>query len=213
MSNIKNPGREIYLFEWLLNKKIPSFTLCDYQLEHASKKNLSHAKKVSAFYMNDLIERYIKYKISYGKWPNQCENIDEYIFKRNIAPLIDEKGTAETFKIAYLNAIKVVCQSLETKKNNDSLLFSNNEQNLLAHANFLKFVLPEQLQFLKMFKYNPLQAYNSSMDIQVLKQSVLFDSAYNRSSPYQGLPYFVRNNGIIDENTVKIMEKRIGKIE
>lgn len=212
--------REYILLDTLLKQKISSPTLCDYPLDMVSEDILNKAKKVSAFYINDLIERYIQYKISYGKWPSQCKNIDEYIFKRNIAPLIDENGTAEVFKQAYLNAIKVTCQIIDshtkTKEKDplfyESTFFSNNEQNVLAHANFLKFVLPESLQFLKMFKYNRLEAYNTAIDIQILRQTVFFDTTYDISSPYQGSSRIVRENGIVNEETVHIMEKRIGKL-
>ena len=204
-------GREIYLLDSILNEKVSSIPLCEFSLKNVPEDILIKAEKVSAFYINDLIQRYIKYKISYGKWPNQCEDIDEYVFKRNIASFIDEKGTKEIFKLAYLNAIKVVCQEILSKENSP-LFFSNNDQNLLAHANFLKFVLPEPLQFLKIFKHNPLEAYNASIDLQVLKQAIYYDTIYDRFSPYQGNSHLVRKNGIVDKDTVKIMKKRIGKI-
>lgn len=189
------------------NIKMSSFDVMD-----ASSEAIDIATKVSSYFVNDLIERYISERVQSNNWPSQCKDIDEYIFRRDIAKLIDEKGTSRIFKLAYLQGIKIACEIL--KKDNKSLLydrelyFSNNDENLLAFANFRKIIAPKKFDFLKQYKYNRHEVNNEMKSISIINSSVyksknVFIHSYVHNMPDDDIEKLV-----LDED-VKIMERRI----
>lgn len=171
------------------------------------------AKKAASFFVNDLIERYVKSRISKGYWPSQCRNVDEYIFKRNIGKCIDEAGTIETFKKAYVYAINVVCLLIADEKK-DTIEISNNPYNMLAHANFLKFVMPEEFSFLKPYVYNEYEEHDVAITLTIFQNRVKFrSSACVYSDPYgEWSDEYKYEKGEIGNQPVEIMERRIGAI-
>lgn len=199
----------------VLKTKIPNIPLKDSVLNCAVPEILNNSKKVAAFFVNDFIERYVKCSIKKGKWPEQCRDIDEYVFRRNIAQYIDMEGTAEFFKILYIHAINVVYELLEKKGEAEEIEFSNNEFYTLAHANFLKFIMPEKLQFLRAYKHDQYEENDASIKVSIIENEVkfvtntcvYFDPYGNFSDDY------VRYVGNIGSRYVEIMEKRIGKID
>ena len=42
------------------------------------------AIRLSAFLLGEMMNRYIEYNISIGKWPSQCTDIHEFIFEKNL---------------------------------------------------------------------------------------------------------------------------------
>lgn len=171
------------------------------------------SKKVASFFINDLIERYVKSRISKGYWPSQCRDIDRYIFARDIGKYIDENGTVDTFKKAYLYAIDAVCMLLKEEKT-EKLEISNNPYHMLAHANFLKLIMTEELSFLKQFSYNKYQVRDEAITVTISKNKVKFkSSACVFSDPYeQWSDDYEYKEGDIGTQFVEIMKKRIGII-
>lgn len=203
-------GREKRIFDAILQDKIVS------QFPNESKivsEKSDIAKKVASFFVNDLIERYVKSRISKGYWPSQCRDIDKYIFDRDIGKCIDENGTADIFKKVYLHAINEVCLLLSDKKA-ETIEISNNPYHMLAHANFLKFVIPEDLSFLKQYVYHKYEEHDAAITVTISKNEVKFrSSACVFSDPYgEWSDAYKYEKGTIGAQSVEIMEKRIGII-
>jgi len=198
----------------VLNERIPSIQLSNYELSSAKIEDLEIAKKVSAFYINNLINRYVKDKIKNGYWPGQCRDIDEFIFEKDLGKIIYAKGTKNAFTLAYLNAIKVVCEMLESRKPDETIQFTNSDFDRLAHANYLKFVLPSELSFLRNYKYSEYQTHNSRLDISIEGNEVRYKTnTCVFSDPYDDFSdEYKQTSGVVGEEPVLIMEKRIGKI-
>lgn len=196
----------------ILETKATQIKMSTYKLGESSLENLDIAKKVSAFYVNDLIKRYVDDRIKNGYWPSQCKDIDEFVFKRNIAKCINEKGTSLTFKKTYLQAMKVVCEILDL--NQKRIEISNNPDNMLSYAHFLNFVLPSELQFLRYYSYNQYKIRNARMDITIENGNVNYKTCSCISSdPYGGWSdEYRREEGTLGNEEVLVMEKRIGKI-
>ncbi len=198
------------LSQYVKNPKLSYFSC-----SKASDNNFELAKKIGAYFINDLIVRYINKKSKEGFWPSQCKNIDEYIFKRNIAAMIDEPGTKENLTNAYYHAIRVITKMLEINNySNGKLVFSNDRKRLLAHANFLKIVLPEQISFLRHYTYNEYELFNANINASVIDNEAYYDNSECISSdPYSEWSDEYRSNkGIIDNAPVYVMERRIGKV-
>lgn len=204
-------GRQQKIFEGIMKSKIESYFPTS-NVKIISER-LDVAKKVASFFINDLIERYVKFRISKGYWPSQCKDIDKYIFDRDIGKYIDESGTAETFKKLYLHAINVVSLLLEDKKT-DTIKISNDPYNMLAHANFLKFIMPEKFSFLKQYIHNKYEERDAAITVTISQNKVEFtSSACVFSDPYGEWSNEYKNErGDIGNKSVEIMEKRIGII-
>jgi len=198
----------------VLSSKVKPITLSKYDITEVSEEKLDTAKRVSALFINELIQRYVKSKIKQGTWPSQCSNIDEYIFKRDIAKVIDEKGTKTNFKKAYLQAIRVVCQLLEDAKTNEIVQISNSNVEALAYANYLKMISPKSLEFLKEYSYNPFVINNSRINLRIDGKEIYYETrACTFSDPYgESSDEYRITKGILGKEPVRIMEKRIGKI-
>ena len=181
-------------------------------LENVPKQVIDISSKIAAYFINDVIERYVDDKIKFGFWPKQCSNVDEYVFKKNVAEYIDERGTAKTFKYAYINAINTVCDLL--KSDNSSIMFdreiyfSNNDTNLLAFANYMKIFMPRSLDFLRQYKYFKYEPKSESRSLCILNDNVYKSKYTFVHSIVQNRPDDDCESLVLNED-VKVMEKRI----
>lgn len=204
-------GRQEDFLEEIMKEKMKS------QFITPGKKFISKrsdiAKKVASFFVNDLIERYVKSQINEGHWPSQCGDIDKYIFDRDIGKYIDVNGTAEIFKMAYLHAIDGVDLLLENNKK-EAIQISNDPYYMLAHANFLKLIMKEELAFLKQYIHHEYTLNDSTLIVTISSSEVLFKSnTCTFSDPYEEWSdEYETNKGTIGMKSVEIMEKRIGKV-
>lgn len=198
-----------------LEQYVKSPKLSKFSCSKVSDHNFELAKRIGSYFINDLIARYINEVSKKGYWPSQCKNIDEYIFKRDIAPLIDEPGTKRSLTNAYYHAIRVIANMLEDYSNgSEKLGFSNDKRQLLAHANFLKMVLPKSISFLSYYTYNECELRNAKINVWVIDNSAHYDnSECIFSDPYgEWSDDYKNSKGILDDAPVYVMEKRIGKI-
>jgi hypothetical protein len=189
--------------------------LSTYSLIGSSDENFELAKKISSYFINDLIERYLKSRIESGHWPTQCRNANEFVFNRNIGKSIDETGTKENFEIAYYQAIRVIAELLEKRQsNNERVEFSNNDAYCLAYSNYLKILVPEILSFLLPYRYSQYQLRNANINVSVLSNEAKFkNSECVFSDPYsEWSDDYKSTDGVINDGPVLVMEKRIGKI-
>ena len=205
---------EIYAIKDYVSKKVNNIKLSSFAISDASSDDLHIGEIVSSYYVNDLIRRYVDDKINFGSWPKQCDDIDEYIFKRDIAKLIDEDGTVENFKIAYLQAIRVVCELINEsrKKGRVEVYMSNNDYNMLAYANYKKIVNSYKLRFLRKYDYKKYEIKNESRSISIIDDVVT--SSINTVINF--LPYYNSTCDIESQKTllkdnedVNILRKRI----
>lgn len=203
-------GRQDKIFKEILQAKIASQILPESKV--ISKKD-DIAKKVASFFVNDLIARYVKSRISKGYWPSQCRDIDKYIFDRDIGKSIDENGTADTFKKAYLHAVDEVCLLLADEEA-ETIEISNNPYHMLAHANFLKFIMPEELSFLKQYVHHKYEERDAAITVTISQNEVTFRSSACVFSDSYGewSDDYKHEKGTIETKSVEIMEKRIGII-
>lgn len=180
-------------------------------IERFPGKIISVANKVAAVYVNDAINRYVKSKIDDGRWPRQCSDIDEYIFKRDIARYIDEEGTRKTLHEAYIHAIAAVCNIMHLKSGEGVIEFSNDKRNLLAYANFKQLYLPEQFGFLGRFVYSEYEIKNKQINLAINVETVSFSTlSCTYSDPYgEWSDEFEHKSGLVDDRAVEIMKKRL----
>ena len=203
--------RQEDIFDDVVKKIIPSYKGSSIKLSSVSPPKLDLAKKVAAFFINDTIERYVDSEIEEGSWPKQCKDIDEYIFKRDIASVIDAKGKRKVFKRAYIEAVNVMCEIIKSPKT--EVIISNDKSHLLGYANFLKMFHASGLQFLASYDYKSSRLYNPSMDVQVFNNvAICKKTICTYFDPYDDSDEFKNENAKILQKEVEIMEKRIGKI-
>ncbi|MDD2518529.1 MAG: hypothetical protein PHG18_01410, partial [Bacilli bacterium] len=208
-------GRGQDLMKKTLDEYIKVPNLSDYSLNKSNDENFEISKKIAAYFINDLVERYLKSRIENGNWPKQCNNSDEFIFEKNIGKVINEQGTKENFEKAYYQAIRVITELLENRDfSNDKLIISNNSKMCLAYANYLKMIVPETLSFLLQYRYNEYKLRNARIEVTVENNQAKFEtSECVFSDPYgEWSDDYSQKKGIINDIPVKVMEKRIGKI-
>jgi hypothetical protein len=205
--------------ETIMKKTLTDFInpqgLSQYSFLNVDDYTFDLAKRIGAYFVNDLIERYMSSSIENGHWPKQCKNVDEFIFKRDIGFQIDELGTKSNFTLAYYQAIRIILELLENEKSiKRELIFSNNENICLSYANYLKMILPFPLSFLLPYKYNQYELMNASIEVSVIDNQAYFKtSECIYSDPYGDFSNdFKSNKGVITDAPVLVMEKRIGKI-
>jgi hypothetical protein len=208
-------GRERTLTDKTIKQIVKVPNLSEYSLREANAANFKIAEQIAAYFVNDLIERYLAKKIENGLWPKQCRNVDEFVFNRNIGKAINEEGTKENFQIAYYQAIRIITELLETRQSsNDYLMFSNNSANCLAYANYLKIIIPEVLSFLLPYRYYESELRNASINVSVVNNKAQFkNSECVFSDPYgEWSDDYKQTEGSISDDPVLVMEKRIGKV-
>lgn len=211
----RDHGRGQKLTVETISQFVPTPNLSTFSLKDSNDENFELAKKIAAYYINNLIERYLEDRIEKRYWPTQCRNADEFVFKRDIGKSIDEKGTKENFEIAYYQAIRVITELLETKQHSsENVALSNNEANCLAYANYLKILVPEPLSFLLPYRYNQYRLRNANINVSIQNNEAKFsNSECIYSDPYGDCSRdYKTTDGTIDNIPVQVMEKRIGKI-
>lgn len=207
-------GRGSSVLASTLGKFVKQPVLSNYSCADVSDKNFELAKMIAAYYVNDLIVRHISKKKEDNYWPTQCRDIDEYIFKRDIGSVIDMQ-TKQDYTLVYYQAIRVITEMLEKRISNDEkLILSNDANNLLAYSNFLKMVLPREVNFLKPYVYYSSQLRNAKMNVSAIANEAYFDSCECVfSDPYgDWSDDFSEKKGKLNDEPVLIMERRIGKI-
>lgn len=185
----------------------------DILIEDESPKKYQMSKNVAGFLVEDLIKRYVESKIKEGKWPSQCKDIDKYIFERDIASAIDESGTCELFRKLYIHTINTICRLLK-QSGKQVIKISNNSYNMLAHANYLKILIPEELKFLHKYVHNPYEEKDKSFVITINQDNATYSGcACVDSDPYgEWSDTYEYYDGNVSNEFASIMEKRIGKI-
>ena len=203
---------QLKILDDILEKKIctKSFKILDFSKVSDKKKYI--AKKVAAFFINDLIERYVKHEVEEKRWPMQCKDVDEYIFKRNIAECIDQKGTAQVFKAAYVHAITTILQMLAQKEDKEEIKISNNPRYLLAHANFKNLIMKEEFKFLQAFVHHEYKMHDASITVTIKDDAKYSKSACVFSDPYgEWSDDYKHSQGIIGDDYVYLMDSRTDK--
>lgn len=125
---------------------------------------------VCSIIIDNVINNYINSQVKLGNWPINCTDIEEYVLKRNIGPLISRKLTRNIYLDLCVNALKSVNQKLEV--NDDMLFFSNNSSNLLAYANYIDLFNLQELEFLKKYIYNSNSVGDTEINIGISNNKI-----------------------------------------
>lgn len=200
------------IFHSVIDAKFNQSLLKKLQTDPVSEEQLSLAKKVAAVYVNELVKKYVDREIEEHRWPSQCRDVDEYVFKRNIATYIDEQGTAEIFCKLYKHTVQVICALII--ENKGSFQISNWDVDTLAFANYLKFFDLEELKFLIPLKHDQYKTQDlrirctvSSGQARCFSQKCTYYDAYDGDNTYE------RRELAVFEKEVEIMEKRMACFE
>ena len=178
------------------------------KLRPLSEQEQDVAKKVASLFINEIIQKYLITSIEQNRWPKQCNNVNKYIFERNIAPCIDEKGTAELFAKLYLHAIEVVGSLI--RDNKGEFIISNRDTDVLAFANWLKLFSREEFNFLTNLKHDQYKRKDLYIKCTVSSgQATYISSKCIYEDPFDEDRTYSRGGGKISEIEVEIMEKRI----
>lgn len=176
-----------------------------------TESELYLAKKIAAKFINELIKKYVYVEIEKHRWPEQCRDVDQYVFEKNIAAAIDEQGTAEIFIKLYRKAIASVCALIKENKGDFSI--SNNEDDMLAYANYLRFLKDEEFKFLIPLKHNKYKTHDVYIKCIVLNGDI---TCYSRkciySDPYDDDDDYASSVDSIPDEEIEVMEKRIANI-
>lgn len=170
---------------------------------------LESAKKVGAFYINNLLDIYIAKLIEEKKWPIQYKDIDKYIFDCDLAKIIGQNITKENCTLSYLNTIYTISEILS--ENENKIIISNNKNNLLAYSNFIKLTMNEEVSFLQKCEYNPRSYSKPNIELIAIidNDSITYQRSYNLYDYWDGDVYHHIENREIDDKEIKIMKKRI----
>jgi len=204
--------RQMSIARTLMEELTPKINLSIYDFIKFDSSEA--AQKVAAFYINDIVNRYIQDKIKMGLWPAEFTDVDKYIFEENFAQTFNGLGTKEAFINAYIHATRIVSELKDNAHPNETLMFSNNPNNSLAYANFLKMFSPEQLQFLIKYSHNPYALNDAAIDIYTESSDARFYTEactyYDENGDWSN--QYERNSGVIVGESVKVMKKRLGFI-
>jgi len=202
--------KQIKIEKDLFDEIIPKVTLSDY--DFIKFENLEGAKKVSAFYISEIAYRYVASKLNQNINVVKSMNIDKYLFGNSEQLL--EPNINELFIKAYIHATKIVSKLKDEESIRETIIFSNNPDKPLAHANYLKMVLPEEIKLLSKFSHKTYALNDSEITVKTIREYAKYESStciYSDELGYWSDAY-VRENGEITDEYVKIMEKRIGNI-
>ena len=202
--------QQIKITKDLLEEIIPKVTLSNY--DFIRFENLDGAKKVSAFYIGEIAYRYLSMKLRENINVVKTMNIDKCIFGKPEEVL--EPGIKELFVKAYMHATKTVAQLKDEAALRETIIFSNNPDKPLAHANYLKMLLPEEIKELSSIYHKSYALNDSEITVKTLGEYAKYESITCVASDENGewSDVYERENGEITEDYVKIMEKRIGNI-
>jgi len=201
--------RQMAIARTLMEELTPKINLSTY--DFIKFDSLDAAEKVAAFYINDIINRYIQDMVRLGVWPVEFTDADKYLFEHNLATTFNGEGTREVFINAYIHATRIVSELKDNVVNNETIMFSNNPNNTLAYANYLKMLLPEQLQFLIKYSHNPYALNDMAIDVSTRSSDAYFHAEactyYDETGEWSNA--YERNSGIIGSEHVKVMKKRL----
>lgn len=150
-----------------------NITLTDKPSIRERKKEL--ATRISAFLLGELMNRYIEYNISIGRWPAQCTNIHEFIFEKDLGKQINLPGTKEKFVEVYNNCMEVITELMDS---NTTFSISNDPFMIGPYGNFLKIINP--FPELLIYKYSSSDRTSSTLDITVKKLDVDIKQNHNK---------------------------------
>jgi len=205
-----NYPRQVKIEKDLFDEIIPRVDLSEY--EFIRFENLEGAKKVAAFYIGEIAYRYVASRLKENINVVKGLNIDKYLFGNPEEIL--ESGIKELFVKAYIHATKIVAQLKNEESIKETIIFSNNQNKPLAHANYLKMVLPEEIKELSKFSHKTYVLNNSEITVKTIGEFAEYESITCIASDENGewSDTYERENGEITEEYVKVMEKRIGNI-
>lgn len=205
-----NYPRQVKIEKDLFDEIIPRVDLSEY--EFIRFENLEGAKKVAAFYIGEIAYRYVASRLKENINVVKGLNIDKYLFGNPEEIL--ESGIKELFVKAYIHATKIVAQLKDEESIRETIIFSNNPNKPLAHANYLKMVLPEEIKELSKFSHKTYVLNNSEITVKTIGEFAEYESITCIASDENGewSDTYERENGEITEEYVKVMEKRIGNI-
>ena len=204
--------RQMAIARTLMEELTPKIELSKY--DFIKFDSLEAAQKVSSFYINDIINRYIQDMVRLGVWPTEFTDVDKYIFEQDFAKTFNGQGTKEAFINAYIHATRIVSELKDNARNSETIMFSNNPNNTLAYANYIKMFSPEQLQFLIKYSHKPYALNDASLFVSIQSSDAYFNSVactyYDENGDWSNC--YERNAGVINGETVKVMKKRLGSI-
>jgi hypothetical protein len=170
-----------YIILYVNNKKKDViYDAQTFDLSSITEEQLKKSKQIAAYIVNDLVERYLDDQIECKCWPDQCRDISEFIFDKDLGSIINVKGTRSNFLGLYKNAVCVIANLCKT---HETFEISNNEDNCLAYNNFLKIVGP--FPFIRDYIYSSYELRNKEIIIKVNSDYVhLEESQCMFSNPY-----------------------------
>ena len=194
----------------LLGEIIPKVSLSDY--DFIRFENLEGAKKVASFYISEIAYRYIASKLNKNIIEAKSMDVENLVFGKEKDLL--EPGINELFVKAYIHAVKIVSKLKDEEASRETITFSNNPDKPLAHANYLKMVLPEEIKELSKFSHKTYALNDPEIIVKTVGEFAKYESIACTQSDETGewSDTYERENGEITEEHVKIMEKRIGNI-
>lgn len=201
---------QIGILNKLFSKKLKKVSCEFFDFRNLSEEKRNLAKKVGAFIVNDLLQRYIKFEVSRSRWPIQCLDIDKYIFKKNIAQYIDLECTLAKCEELYAQAVRVVYTLLNNHNNSSKILFSTNRVNCLAYANYKKILAPKEFSFLEEFEEYAVKE-KEFLNIRIENGIAMF-SEEKYMYAYDGYHLIDVKEQIISEHEVSIMDSRIASV-
>ena len=153
---------------------------------------------ICATIVDNILNEYINSNIRLGNWPINCTDIDEYVLKRNIGPLIDLKLSRDVYIKLCINALKSINKQLNREK--DVSYFSNNPSNLLAFSNYIGIFDSPDLEFLKRYIYYPKNIGKKEINIGVFDgKAILVENVLTNVSYFGEYKYY-KDTSIIDES-------------
>ena len=202
--------RENFIIGKLIEEITPKIELSTY--DWIKFDSIEASQKISSFYIQELAQRYMKEMVTLGCFPIKDMDVDKYIFEQDLGKFFNSPGTKDTFIKAYIHSTKIISEMLDGLKNNEKVIFSNNPTKVLAYANYLKMILPEELKFLTRYNHKPYALNNPEIDITCSGSHVSYESVTCVSFDETGewSDAYERESGTIDEECVKVMQKRLG---
>lgn len=201
--------RQMSIARTLIEELTPKIELSTY--DFIKFDSLEAAQKVSSFYINDIINRYIQDMVRLGFWPSNFTDVDKYIFEQNFAQTFNGKGTKEAFVNAYIHATRVVSELKDNARTSETIMFSNNPNHTLAYANYIKMFTPEQLQFLIKYSHKPYALNDASIYVSTKGSDAYFNSVactyYDEKGDWSN--QYERKSSAIGREPVKVMQKRL----
>lgn len=204
--------RQMSIARTLMEELTPKINLSTY--DFIKFDSLEAGEKVASFYINDIVNRYIKEKIRLGVWPPEFTDADKYIFEQNFSQTFNGLGTKEAFLNAYIHATRIVSELKDNAMDNETIMFSNNPNKVLAYANYLKMFSPEQLKFMISYSHKPYALNDAAIEASMDSKRVYFQSIACASCDEEGYwadAYDKKEYDVVEES-VKVMKKRLGNI-